>query len=197
VGQLVRVGGLVAGIRLDGFDLDDGTSVERVVLRGPAAPLAATIVEYDAVALTGRVERLDDGSAGVAIDDPAGVVLAGDPTADSPGGASPASSGADPNGAAASVRPVAVARLADPVIPGISVMGILVIGLASLGVTLLRRQRTRRRLAARIARRLDELVGTAGTQPAGGAAFGAPSVAAITARMERTGRPPTPPPDVP
>src|SRR5207245_8983031 len=36
VGALVRVGGLVAEMASDGFRVDDGTAVGRVVLRGPA-----------------------------------------------------------------------------------------------------------------------------------------------------------------
>ncbi len=179
VGQMVRVGGLVAGTRTDGFDLDDGTSVEQVVLRGSAVGLAPTIVEGDAVSLTGRVERLADGSAAVTIDDAAAVVLAGDPTAEASGDASAGGSGTpDASGPTASGLPTVVAGLAEPAVPEAGAAGIGLIGLASLGVTLLRRHRTQRRIAARIARRLDELVGTAGSQPAGGAAFGAPPIAA-------------------
>jgi hypothetical protein len=197
VGEVVRVGGLVAALRPDGFDLDDGTSVERVVIRGPAVAVAATIVPDDAVALVGRIERLDDGSAAVAVDDPAGIVLAGDPTA---GTANPSGStgpaAADASGVVATGVPAVVAGLAEPAIPGVGAAGIVLIGFASLAVTLLRRHRMRRQIAARIARRLDELVGTAGTQAAGGAAFGAPSIAALTSTRPTAG-PPRLPGDVP
>jgi hypothetical protein len=196
IGEVVRVGGLVASLRADGFDLDDGTSVERVVVRGPAVAVAATIVPDDAVALIGRIERLDDGIAAVAVDDPAGIILAGDPTADTPNALAAVGSAADPSGQLAATVPAVVAGLAEPAIPGVGAAGIVVIGLASLGVTLLRRHRTRRRIAARIARRLDELVGTAGTQAAGGAAFGAPSIAALTSPTPTAG-PPTRPGEVP
>ena len=37
VGQRVRVGGLVVDLRADGFTLDDGTAIGRVILRGGGA----------------------------------------------------------------------------------------------------------------------------------------------------------------
>ena len=59
------------------------------------------------------------------------------------------------------------ATVSDPIAPEVGIAGIVLVALASLAVTLLRRQRCRRRLAARIAARLDALVGaTAGPVPA-------------------------------
>ena len=59
------------------------------------------------------------------------------------------------------------ATVSDPVSPEVGIAGIVLVAFASLGVTVLRRQRTRRRLTDRIAARLDALVGpTAGPLPA-------------------------------
>jgi len=50
--------------------------------------------------------------------------------------------------------------LLDASLPDIGIAGVLLAGLASLAVTLLRRHRMRRQLAARVARRLSALVAT-------------------------------------
>jgi hypothetical protein len=51
--------------------------------------------------------------------------------------------------------------------PELGAMGLILIAVTSLAVTLLRRQRMRRRLAARIAGRLATYVGGAGASPTG------------------------------
>ena len=56
VGQTVRVGGLVAELAPDGFRLDDGTAIGRVVLTGEAADYLPLIDPGDALNATGRVE---------------------------------------------------------------------------------------------------------------------------------------------
>jgi len=153
----VRVGGLVAAIAADGFDLDDGTSIGRVVLRGAALDALARIGIGDALGAIGRVERTDAAIV-IAIEDPAGIVLVGDPVAaESPDAASSAEP--DPGVATVSNGPGGrAAAIADPLVPELGVLGILLVGAASLAVTALRRQRSRRLLTARIAARLDGLV---------------------------------------
>ena len=79
-GRLVRVGGLVVDLRPDGFTLDDGTAIGRIVLRGAALELLPMIEPDDALNAIGRVEALDGGFV-VVVDDPGGIILAGDPVA--------------------------------------------------------------------------------------------------------------------
>jgi hypothetical protein len=161
VGRQVRVGGLVAGIVADGFDLDDGTSIGRIVLRGAALEALGSIGIGDALGAIGRVERTDAAIV-IAVEDPAGIVLVGDPvaaeSAAAPGGGS---SGPDV-GTIATGPGGRAAAMADPLVPEIGIVGILLVGAASFAVTALRRQRSRRLLTARIAARLDGLVRPAG-----------------------------------
>ena len=58
-GKLVRVGGLVVDLRTDGFTLDDGTAIGRIVLRGAALELLPLIEPDDALNAIGRVETSD------------------------------------------------------------------------------------------------------------------------------------------
>jgi hypothetical protein len=163
VGRLVRVGGLVVDLRPDGFTLDDGTGVGRIVLRDAALEMLALIEPEDALNVTGVVETTADGPQ-VVVTDPGRVVVAGDPVA-----------AAAPSAVAVTVSPVPSAstpavsgegRLAGltsapwPLDAGTAGLGGLVaISLASVAVTLLRREQARRRLAARIADRLAALGG--------------------------------------
>ena len=57
--RLVRVGGLVVDLQPDGFTLDDGTAIGRIVLRGPALERLALIEPDDALNAIGRVEAAD------------------------------------------------------------------------------------------------------------------------------------------
>jgi uncharacterized protein YdeI (BOF family) len=163
VGRIVRVGGLVVDLRPDGFTLDDGTAVGRIVLRDAALEMLALIEPEDALNVTGVVETTADGPQ-VVVTDPGRVVVAGDPVA-----------AAAPSAVAATVSPAPSAstpavsgdgRLAGltsapwPLDAGTAGLGGLVaISLASVAVTLLRREQARRRLAARIADRLAALGG--------------------------------------
>ena len=89
VGQTVRVGGLVAELAPDGFRLDDGTAIGRVVLTGEAADYLPLIDPGDALNATGRVE-VDGEEPRVVVADAAGLVRVGDLTAASaPGAAGP------------------------------------------------------------------------------------------------------------
>jgi hypothetical protein len=163
VGGLVRVGGLVTELRADGFDLDDGTAIGRIVLRDRALEALPVIEVGDALNAIGVVERAPDaarasGSAGllVAVRDPAGVVRVGDPSG----------SEADtsvPSAAAESSAPDAATTQAgsviDPGVSGIGIVGVVLLSAISLTATLVRRRRARRRLAARIAVRLATVTG--------------------------------------
>jgi hypothetical protein len=73
VGATVRVGGLVARIADDGFDLDDGTALARIQLRGDVLTLLPHLRAGEAVAATGRVELVD--GAPVVVVDEAGTLL--------------------------------------------------------------------------------------------------------------------------
>jgi hypothetical protein len=80
VGETVRVGGLVAELAADGFTLDDGTAIGRVVLTGEAADYLPLIDPGDALNATGRVEK-DGEEPRVVVTDAAGLVRVGDLTA--------------------------------------------------------------------------------------------------------------------
>jgi hypothetical protein len=155
-GQVVRVGGLVTGFVPEGVALADGTAEGTVLLRGDAADLLSLIEPGDALNATGIVEAHDEGFA-VVVSDPAGLALAGDPTADVP----VIDAGPGPGQGLASTHSTQ-AGLGDR--PGVDVglagLGTLtVVGLLSLAVTILRRWQARRRLGARIATRLAALAG--------------------------------------
>jgi len=161
-GTLVRVGGLVVDLRTDGFTLDDGTAVGRVVLRGAALELLPLIEVDDALNAIGRVETTTDGYV-VAVDDPGAIVLAGDPVAaigpiaSQAAGAPGPSAGPDgsPDVALGTSRFAGFGGAPWPVDAGAAGIGtLLAISVLSVAVTLLRRTRSRRRLAARIAGRL-------------------------------------------
>jgi hypothetical protein len=152
VGELVRVGGLVASVAGDGFTLDDGTAVMSVVLDGPAAAFHDLLEVGDAVGLVGRVEAAGTGYR-LAVTDPAGIVRLGDLGEVIPIGAvvSPAAAtGGGPSTAAALQGITAPSGL-----PGI--LGLLVISALSISLTVARRRQARRRLVAVVASRLAGL----------------------------------------
>jgi hypothetical protein len=181
VGATVRVGGLVVDLKPDGFTLDDGTATGRVIMRGPALELLSLIEPDDAIEATGRVEASPEGAV-LVVDDPADIVQASDPLAPEPS-SSPTS---DPLAAGADVSapPSAGSRFAglgpgpfgfDPGTAGLGTL--LAISAASLAVTVLRRERVRRRMAARIAGRLAAFAGPSGRPPV--APPGTPSAALL------------------
>ncbi len=167
VGTRVRVGGLVVELRADGFTLDDGTAIGRVALRGPALDLLPMIEPDDALNAIGTVESSSDGPI-VVVDDPAGIILAGDlVAAGASSGPSPVTGAAVPPSDGPGVGDVG-SRLAGlggapwPVDAGAAGVGTLIlISALSLAVTLLRRERSRRHLGARIAARLATFAGPA------------------------------------
>jgi hypothetical protein len=168
VGRSVRVGGLVVELAADGFSLDDGTAVGRVVLRGDALERLALVEPDDALNATGKVEAAPGGAV-VIVDDPERIVLAGDPTAKVPSGdpdATPTiAAGAaltDPSSPGPGSGGARFASLGGslPLDAGAAGIGTLVaVSAASVTVTLIRREQSRRRLAARIAGRLTTFAG--------------------------------------
>lgn len=195
VGASVRVSGLVATVSPDGFHLDDGTAVAEVRLLGPAADLGSSIGIGDALSVVGRVE-LDAvaGSAIVVVEDPAAIALVGALPSASDAAATPdGSSRSQPGSRAPDAldrSPTALAAgLGEQAIPGFGIIGLTLVSLASLLVTVLRRQRGRRRFAARIAGRLAAVVGsTSGTT-----ALLQPALAATTGPALEIGPQPVPP----
>jgi len=135
------------------------------VLSGPALDQLPLIETGDALNAIGSVEAAPSPTDGtgfvVAVTDPAGIIRVGDPVGEAP---SAAPSGGLPS---ASGEPGAdevvthrASGLLDASLPDIGIAGVLLAALASLAVTLLRRHRMRRQLAARVARRLSALVAT-------------------------------------
>ncbi|MEP6638570.1 MAG: lamin tail domain-containing protein [Chloroflexota bacterium] len=181
LGAKVRVGGIVAELRPDGFTLDDGTAIGRIVLRGAALDLLSMIEPDDALNAIGTVESAADGAI-VVVDDPAGIILAGDPTAAQPSSQPSPTDGAiaaasdDPGSGDGGSRLAALGGPPWPVDAGAAGIGTLIgISALSLAVTMLRRERSRRRLGARIAARLASLAGPAEARPDPSAAERGPS----------------------
>jgi len=163
VGVVVRVGGLVGSLRSDGFELDDGTAIGRVVLSGSVLNQMQLIETGDALNAIGVVRDGPDpsGASGhvVAVTDPSGIVRVGDPIGEAPSIA-PSDAPLDSVGPFVSADPTThrVSGLLDADLPDIGIAGILLAALGSLAVTLLRRHRMRRRLAMRVAERLSAIV---------------------------------------
>ena len=165
-GVTVRVGGIVGDLLPDGFLLDDGTAVGPVLLHGEAADLLPLVEPGDAVNVTGRVDSTERGWTVIA-DDPAGVVLAGDPTAP----ATPAPSGgpsldADPATAPLSPTTAGFGPFAGHDLTGIAGLGTLAsLTLLSLLATMVRRRVLRRRLSGLVAARLAAVAGPPPARP--------------------------------
>jgi len=177
VGRTVRVGGLVVDLQADGFTLDDGTAVGRVVLRSTAIDALVLVEPEDALNVIGRVESTLDGPV-VVVDDPGRVIVAGDPvaTASSPD-ASPTAAGVEASSAAGGAgRFAGLTGGPSPLDAGAAGLGtLLAISAASVVVTILRREHARRRLAARIAGRVAAFAGPSGGPPATGSPERGPS----------------------
>ena len=154
--------------------LDDGTTVGVVVLRGAALELLPLLEPEDAINATGRVEQLPDGPA-VVVDDPGGIVQAGDPIAPT--------AAAAPTWTAAAARPTRAFSRTESASPPARRAGLLdgpsgigagfagfatlvALSVASLVVTLARRAHARRRIEARVAARVAALGASAGPSPA-------------------------------
>ena len=169
VGQRVKVGGLVARVAEDGFDLDDGTALARVALRGEMRSLLPHLRQGEAVAATGRVELLD-GAPVVVVDDEGNLVRVGTLGEGVPiGNAAPAASaglGDDPVTADASGGlggPVPMSLFALASLTGLSVF-----------TSVLRRRFLRRRLRFALVDRLRGLPGREGASNGRGSSTASP-----------------------
>jgi hypothetical protein len=156
VGERVRVGGLVARLTDDGFDLDDGTALAQVVLRGSMSDLLPHLWAGEAIAATGVVE-LDAGAAIVVVDDEGALFRVG-----SLGQALPIAGAAGPE---ASIVPDSAGSLnADaiglgPDLAPASALTLIGLAMLSIAATVVRRQVQRRRLRAVLVARLAGLAG--------------------------------------
>ncbi len=154
VGQRVRVGGLVARLGNDGFDLDDGTALARIQLRGDIAALLPHLREGEAIAATGFVE-LVDGAPIVAVDGEGSLARVG-----SLGQALPIGPQAEPTpspggGGASAIRADSTVFGSDLAPTSLLAMGL--IAALSVLVTMLRRRLLRRRLRTALVDRLGSL----------------------------------------
>jgi hypothetical protein len=170
-GQTVRVGGLIVDLRIDGLLLDDGTSVGLVILRGAALELLSLLEPDDAINASGRVDVLADGPA-VVVDDPGGIVQAGDPVPENAESASPGvvaplgGQGAALPLASPSVQRAGLTDGPDDITAGLAGLGMLIgLSLVSLVVTLGRRAHARRQVEARIAARVVAFGTPSGPRP--------------------------------
>jgi hypothetical protein len=151
VGAEVRVGGLVSELTSDGFLLDDGTAVGRLVLGGDAAVLLPHIQPGDAVAARGTVTQVGE-ELRVIVANAAGLVRVGDlgealPVAPGPPG-SPGPTTAISYAAPATLNDAGVlpTELSVATLGGLSAVSLL--------VTLLRRRAVARRSRALVLARL-------------------------------------------
>jgi lamin tail-like protein len=166
VGERVRVGGLIARLADDGFDLDDGTALARIVLRGDMAGLVPFLQEGEAVAATGTVE-LRDGAAIVVVDDEGALVRVG-----VLGQALPIAPGADAATSSAAVGTVTEAGSLAPETGPASLLAVALLLLASVLATVLRKRRLQRQLRAALVERLGTLRARRAQPPAGGGRVG-------------------------
>ncbi|MEO7664963.1 MAG: OB-fold nucleic acid binding domain-containing protein, partial [Candidatus Limnocylindrales bacterium] len=151
VGELARVGGLVDSDAPDGFMLDDGTAIARIVLGGDAAVFADLIEPGDAIGVEGRVARAEAGAFVVVVTDPAGLVRLGALGETIPLGTS-ATDGVSGRRTGEPGANATQASLAGPFDDGpagwLGIGGILALSVTSLLVTFLRRRSGRRRVLA-------------------------------------------------
>ena len=154
IGERVRVGGLIARLTDGGFDLDDGTALAQVVLRGSMSDLLPHLRAGEAIAAAGVVE-LERGAAIVVVDDQGALFRVG-----SLGQALPIAGAAGP---AASVAPGTDASLSadslglGPDLAPASALTLIALALLSIAATVVRRQVQRRRLRAVLVARLAGL----------------------------------------
>ncbi|HYK95551.1 MAG TPA: lamin tail domain-containing protein [Candidatus Dormibacteraeota bacterium] len=152
VGARVRVGGLVARLATGGFDLDDGTAIARIELRGDMAALVANLHAGDAIAATGMV-ALVEGTAKVVVGDDGVLVRVGSLGQALPIGSGPTEAVPSPSGNDQGAMAADSARLGLGAAPA-SVLAMLGIALLSVLATVLRRRLLQRRLRAALVDRL-------------------------------------------
>jgi uncharacterized protein YdeI (BOF family) len=157
-GERVKVGGLVVALVADGFTLDDGSAIGRVVLTGEAATFLGLIEPGDAIEATGRAETDADG-ARLVVDAASDVVRLGslgESSASPEPSADPAGIGAvgTPSGQRDERPPSRAGFVGSPDATTFVAgwLGLLIGVSAAAG--LVRRRRAQRAMAARIAVRL-------------------------------------------
>jgi hypothetical protein len=154
VGERVRVGGLIARLSDDGFDLDDGTALAQVVLRGSMSDLLPHLRAGEAIAATGVVE-LDGGAAIVVVDDDGALFRVG-----SLGQALPIAGAGIPEPSVAPDGDTSLNADAIGIGPDLapaSALTLVALALLSIAATIVRRQIQRRRLRAVLVARLAGL----------------------------------------
>jgi hypothetical protein len=161
VGARVRVGGLIAAVAGDGFDLDDGTALAHVILRDDMAALLPLLRAQEAVAATGTVELLD-GAAIVVVGDDGSLVRVGSlgqalPIGGEPGDGTP-SPGASADAGAMRADSIGLGSGIAPT----SALALAAITAMSVLVTVLRRRLMRRQLRTVLVDRLATLRGKEG-----------------------------------
>lgn len=156
VGQRVRVGGLIASIGADGFDLDDGTALARIVLSGDMAALLPHLREGEAIAATGVV-ALQDGAAVVIVDGTGTLVRVGSLGQAVPIGGFAAEATPAPSADGAVAALAADSSALRPALPPASLLAISMVSALSVLVTLARRRVARRRLRQVLVARLASL----------------------------------------
>jgi hypothetical protein len=160
VGRLVRVGGLVVSLTDDGFTIDDGTAIGRVALLDEAAAHLPHLRAGDALNAIGTVE-LREGEAVVTVRSAAGLLRVGDLGEVVP--VVPSATPTDPATVTDGTRLTGLdALIGGEALGATGLLSLLLATLGSLAVGLVRRTRSRRRVAARIAARLESLAGSPG-----------------------------------
>ncbi len=163
-GQTVTVGGVVAQLSSDGVLLDDGTATVWIVFRGQALSLVPDIAVDDALEVTGAVEGAS-GHESIGVEDPAAVVVTGLQGGAGSQTTSAAPTDGGPTGGGVSVgigddstvvdRPAP----AGPTALAFVVAVALLVGVGVVAAVVAWRMRQRRRVAERVAGRLEALVG--------------------------------------
>jgi len=172
VGSQVHVGGLVTELTADGFLLDDGTAIARIVLHGDALVLLANIRVGEALAARGTVEQ-DGETLLISVASASDLVRVGDlgqalPLASGASEARSATPEASPH------APSLVGAGAIDALPAqLSVVTLAAISGLSVLVTLLRRRMAAQRSRVLVLARLATLTGhRTATGPARSAAAG-------------------------
>jgi hypothetical protein len=167
LGQRVRIGGLVTAVEADGFRLDDGTAIGRIVLADAAAGVIELLEPGDALNATGVPERRDE--VVLVVGDAADIELVGDLGGSLEAAASPdevplASADVDRDALRASLgRGMGL----DPASAGVGTLAL--VALLSVALTLARRHRAQRALRQRIVARLEAIGRGPGGPGQGGA----------------------------
>jgi len=154
IGERVRIGGLIARLTLDGFELDDATALARVELVDGMLDLLPHLRSGEAIAATGIVE-LDGAVPIVVVGDDGTLFRVGSLGQALPVGAPTSPAASEPAGGGASLNADATG-LGPDVAPS-SVFTLAALVLLSVAATIVRRRLLRRRLRAVLVARLTSL----------------------------------------